>query len=70
MNGSNHLQESDTRPLNLCPVCLRKLHFSIGYDVVERYRSLLQFHNDFGFGQEARWVSDRLKSILRPEEVV
>jgi archaemetzincin len=68
MNGSNHLQESDARPLNLCPVCLRKLHFSMGFDVVERYRSLLQFYNDFGFGQEARWVSGRLKSILGPEE--
>jgi archaemetzincin len=24
MNGSNHLRESDRRPLHLCPVCLRK----------------------------------------------
>ena len=25
MNGSNHLAESDRRPLHLCPVCLREL---------------------------------------------
>jgi archaemetzincin len=68
MNGSNHLQESDARLFHLCPVCLRKLHFSIGFDVVERYRSLLQFYDDFGFGPEAKWVSGRLKSILGPEE--
>jgi archaemetzincin len=68
MNGSNHLQESDARPLHLCPVCLRKLHFSIGFDVAERYRCLLKFYNDFGFGQDARWVSDRLKTILGPGE--
>ena len=30
MNGSNHLQESDSRPLSLCPVCLCKLQSSIG----------------------------------------
>ena len=69
MNGSNHLHESDAKPLHLCPVCLRKLHFSIGFDVVERYRRLLAFYHDFGFGQEAGWVSERLKTILEPEVV-
>ena len=67
MNGSNHLEESDARPLHLCPVCLRKLHFSIGFDVVERYRGLLEFYNDFGFGREAGWTSDRLKTVSEPE---
>jgi archaemetzincin len=33
MNGSNHLGESDARPLYLCPVDLRKLQWSIGFDV-------------------------------------
>jgi archaemetzincin len=69
MNGSNHLQESDARPLALCPVCLRKLHFSIGFDVVERYHRLLGFYDKFGFAQEAGWVSGRLKTISGPEEV-
>src|SRR5438105_9079593 len=31
MNGSNHLVEADRRPLHLCPVCLRKLQWSIGF---------------------------------------
>jgi archaemetzincin len=64
MNGSNHLQESDARPMYLCPVCLRKLQFSIGFDVVDRYRKLLDFYQKAGFDQEARWVSNRLKRIL------
>jgi archaemetzincin len=67
MNGSNHLEESDSRPLFLCPVCLRKLHYSIGFDVVERYQRLLSFYNDVGFTQEAEWVFDRLKTISRSE---
>ena len=64
MNGSNLLQESDARPMHLCPVCLRKLQFSIGFDVVDRYRKLLIFYQKVGFEQEARWVSNRLKRIL------
>jgi len=29
MNGSNHREESDSRPLHLCPVCLRKLLWNL-----------------------------------------
>lgn len=64
MNGSNHLKESDARPLSLCPVCLRKLQFSIGFDVMDRYRKLLLFYQQAGFGHEAGWISNRLKRIL------
>ena len=63
MNGSNHLQESDSRPLSLCPVCLRKLQHSIRFDVTTRYRHLLQFYSKIGFTFEADWVSRRLKKI-------
>ena len=64
MNGSNHLQESDARPFSLCPVCLRKLQFGIGFDVVDRYQKLLDFYKMAGFENEAGWVSKRLKWIL------
>ena len=63
MNGSNHLKESDSRPLHLCPVCLRKLQHSIGFDIVNRYKSLKNFYRVNGFHDEARWVQDRLKYI-------
>jgi archaemetzincin len=72
MNGSNHLQESDSRPMHLCPVCLHKLQFSIGFDVVDRYRRLLAFYHQRGYDDEARWVAHRLQIITgygksRPE---
>ena len=63
LNGSNHLQESDGRPLWLCPVCLRKLQFIIGFDVVDRYQKLLGFYRKIGFDHEARWAAKRLKRI-------
>jgi archaemetzincin len=63
MNGSNHLQESDRRPLHLCSVCLRKLQFSVGFDVVKRYRDLASFDKEAGFTDEARWLARRLAEI-------
>ncbi|MFQ5806076.1 MAG: archaemetzincin [Phycisphaerae bacterium] len=63
MNGSNHLGESDARPLHLCPVDLRKLHHSVGFDVVERYRRLREFCKEVDFGDEARWLTHRLEYL-------
>lgn len=67
LNGSNHLKESDSRPLHLCPVCLRKLQYSIGFDVVTRYRNLLRFYRKVGLDNEAQWVASRLEWILGAE---
>ena len=63
LNGSNHLDESDARPLHLCPVCLRKLQYSIGFDVPRRYGNLAAFYQRAGFADEAEWVVRRLKGI-------
>jgi archaemetzincin len=63
MNGSNHLGESDRRPLHLCPLDLRKLHWSLGFDVVERYQRLLTFWCDAGVSVEAQWIGRRLSSV-------
>ena len=64
MNGSNHLKEIDSRPIHLCPVCLRKLQFSVGFDVVERYEKLIHLYREAGLHNEASWVSERLRRIL------
>ena len=63
MNGSNHLVESDRRPLHLCPVCLRKLQWSIGFDVLERYVELERVNRLTGFTDEAAWLSRRIKTV-------
>ncbi|UCE07471.1 MAG: hypothetical protein JSW07_05400, partial [bacterium] len=43
MNGSNHREESDQRPLYLCPVCLKKLCWNLGIDPLKRYKKLGTF---------------------------
>lgn len=59
MNGSNHMAESDGRPLFLCPVCLRKLYWNIGFDPADRYRSLHGFFRAQGLHPEAEWCRGR-----------
>lgn len=66
MNGSNHLEESDARPLHLCPVCLHKLQYAVDFDVVQRYGNLLRFYRTVGFDPEARWIEGRLEKISSP----
>jgi archaemetzincin len=63
MNGSNHLAESDRRPLHLCPVCLHKLQWNIGFDVLERYRALERVTRADGFADEADWLSQRITTL-------
>jgi archaemetzincin len=65
MNGSNHLVEADRRPLHLCPICLRKLQWSIGFDVLKRYSALERIYRTNGFTDEADWFMRRLKSLQR-----
>ncbi|KAI5929089.1 Archaemetzincin-2 [Manis javanica] len=43
MQGSNHLEEADRRPLNLCPICLRKLQCAVGFNIIERYEALVRW---------------------------
>jgi archaemetzincin len=77
LNGSNHLKESDSRPVHLCPVCLRKAQYSFcnvqqdgarnRFDVVNRYGNLFRFYQRSGLNGEAQWVANRLKWILGAE---
>jgi archaemetzincin len=67
-NGSNHLAESDARPMHECPVDLRKLQHSIGFDVVRRYVGLYWFYHKAGFEDEATWTRQRLEWIVGKEK--
>jgi archaemetzincin len=60
MNGSNSLDESDRRPIHLCPECLKKFRWNLGFDVVERYEGLRKFYAAHGMTAEADWVAKRL----------
>jgi len=69
MNGSNHLEESDSRPMFLCPMDLHKLQYRIGFDIIERYRELESFFQQYNelFPEEIEWIQSRLQLITLPE---
>ncbi len=63
MNGSNHLAETDRRPMNLCPVCLRKLFHAVGFAPRRRYRELARFFAGHGLETEAAWGQTRADEL-------
>ncbi|KAL4227866.1 metallopeptidase [Mactra antiquata] len=63
MNGSGHLSEDFRQPMHLCPVDLRKLHSLVGFNVLDRYRALLEFYKTHGFSEEQDWVKKRIEHI-------
>ena len=42
LNESNSIAQAEEQPLFLCPVCLRKLHKVLKFDVAKRYRLIYQ----------------------------
>lgn len=63
MNGSNHLDESDSRPNVLCPVCLRKLHSACKFDIEARYQQMLQFWSEQKLDDQVEWLQTRLLKL-------
>jgi archaemetzincin len=68
MNASNSLEESDQRPLWLCPVCLKKLQWNRGLDVISRYEALKTFYEKYDLNEEAAWVTRRLEKIANNQQ--
>jgi archaemetzincin len=62
MNGSNHQEEKDRRPMHLCPVCLRKLCWNLQVEPVPYLQALASFcHKNH---PEAGWYG-RAVALLR-----
>ena len=43
MNESSNVSQAQNQPLFLCPVCLRKLHKFLKFEIVPRYERLKDF---------------------------
>merc|ERR1712059_127819 len=69
MRGSNgEMVEHQKNHLHLCPVCLRKLHWSVGFDVPEHYAKLLDIFQPYealneSFARDCAFLRQRL-SVL------
>ncbi|XP_038633288.1 archaemetzincin-2-like isoform X8 [Scyliorhinus canicula] len=65
MQGSNHLEESDRRPIDLCPICLRKLQCAINFDIKERYKALLRWIEE---DSDPEFLARKMLISLKPME--
>jgi len=66
MSGTNHLAETDRRPLDACPECMAKIAWAMNYDPIERYKNLAAFWRKNGRATEAKWFDDMAKSVDSP----
>lgn len=65
MNGSNSQEELDGQFGELCPVCLRKLAWNIGFEPKSRYEKLREIYRRKGVGDLERWLDRRLAQLGR-----
>ena len=63
MNGSNHQEERDARPLHLCPVCLRKLCWNLQVEPVPYLKNLAAFCQQHGLDPESAWYERALAAL-------
>ena len=61
MNGSNTRTELDRNPIELCPVCHRKLIWCLGCDPAKRYEDVRAFYQKHGLRDEADWLTGRIE---------
>lgn len=63
MNGSNHREESDRRPLYLCPVCLKKLVWNLQLDPLARYEKLEALCRQHHLDDYAKFFHDSILQL-------
>ena len=63
MNGSNGMNETDAQPQHACPICLRKLHHTVGFDALKRYEELMRFYRRQKWFEDFDWIQRQLEKI-------
>eukprot|EP00164_Ancoracysta_twista_P001536 GFYU01002014.1.p1 GENE.GFYU01002014.1~~GFYU01002014.1.p1 ORF type:complete len:395 (-),score=73.02 GFYU01002014.1:29-1213(-) len=70
MQGSNSIDETDRRPMNICPVCFRKLQWCVGFDILDRYYKMRDFLDKTNYADMARHTTFLRKHIAYIENTV
>ncbi len=70
MAGTNHLAETDRRPLDNCPECMAKLAWAMNYDAVTRYEALAEFWTKQGRAKDAEENRQKAQAVRAFEKSV
>jgi hypothetical protein len=68
MNGSNHQEERDAKPLHPCPVCLRKLCWNLRVEPVAYLLELKAFCQRNRLDPESGWYERALAALATGRE--
>ena len=60
MQGTGHLGGDFAAPHRLCVVCLRKLQFRLGFNIVRRYQQLQALFSQWELHNDSRWLQQRI----------
>jgi len=63
MCGSNHQEESDRRPLEVCPECVGKVVLATGVDPTKRFKDLMEYCEKNGFVTEKEFYERSLQAL-------
>ena len=63
MCGSNHREESDRRPLALCPECVAKVCWATAANPLKRYKKLAAFSKEQGLSSEAAFYEKSVAAL-------
>ncbi len=63
MSGTNHLGETDRRPLDACPECTAKICWLSEISLTEHYRRLIAFCRKVGLDNEGSDFEAKLKAL-------
>lgn len=63
MSGTNHLAETDRRPLDVCPECAAKISWAMNYDLSARYAKLAEFWREQGWTEEEKLFTKKTEAV-------
>jgi len=63
MSGTNHLAETDRRPIDACPECMAKICWLSDITAKERYKKLASFAKTKGLRLEAADFESKIKAL-------
>lgn len=61
--GSNHREESDRQPLEVCPECVAKICWATGCDPVKRFEDLAEFCKEQKLETEAEFYERSMEAV-------
>lgn len=63
MNGSNHMDETDRKPVCLCPLDLLKVTQGMGIDEIYRFQKLADFWGEMGYKEHKDFYLECIKLL-------